>query len=136
MDNLLNKQSLTLTQNVVTRYEECAVSGEYSLPEYCPDVSSVLKCTIQPRMINRQQSGDQLLIDGEACVRVLYLDEERKCLRCVEFVLPFTCGVRGVQSMGVNMPVLHLSTKYANCRVVTPRRIEVRGAVVAEVQIS
>ncbi len=134
MDNLLNKQSLSLIRNVVTHYEECAVSGEYTLPEYCPDVTTMLKCVLQPRVLNRQQSGEQLLVDGEVCVRALYLDEDRKGVRCVEFALPFSCGVRGVGADGAGLPILQLTTKYVNCRAVTPRRLEVRGAVVVGVQ--
>lgn len=135
MDNLLSKQTLSLTQKVVVHQEECAVGGEYTLPEYCPDVATILKCMLHPRILNRQQSGDQLLIDGEACVRALYLDEERKCVRCVEFVLPFSCGVRGIAPEGMSVPMLRLTTKYVNCRGVTPRRLEVRGAVVMEAQV-
>lgn len=129
MDNLLNKQTLCVTTRMARYQEECAVSGEYTLPEYCPDVTAMLKCVMHPRIQNRQQSGDQLLIDGEACVRAMYLDEDRKGVRCVEFALPFSCCIRGVDPDASALPFIHLAVKYVNCRVVTPRRLEVRGAV-------
>lgn len=134
MDNLLTKQTICLTQCLTKGQEECAVSGEYTLPEYCPDVSAMLKCMMVPRIQNRQQSGDQLLLDGEACVRAIYVDEERKSVRCVEFSLPFSCSVRGITADESVLPYIQLSAKYANCRAVTPRRLEVRGAVVVNVQ--
>lgn len=134
MDNLLNKRPISLTESVVNLQEECAVSGEYTLPEYCPDVAAMLKCIMEPHIQNRQQSGDQLLLDGEVCVRVLYLDEERKGVRCVEFSLPFSCCVRGIAGEESAISSIHIAAKYANCRAVTPRRIEVRGAITVAVK--
>lgn len=133
MDNLLKKQSVCLTSRIVHHQEECVVSGEFSLPEYCPDVTAMLKCVIEPRIQNRQQSGDQLLVDGEACARILYLDEERKCLRCAEFALPFSGGIRGVDQDVDALPYITMMVKYVNCRVVTPRRLEIRGAILLSI---
>lgn len=133
MDNLLSKQTLCVTARIAKFQEECAVSGEFTLPEYCPDMTAMLKCVMHPRIQNRQQSGDQLLIDGESCVRVIYVDQERKGVRCVEFSVPFSCCIRGIDPDAGVMPFIHLSVKYVNCRVVTPRRLEVRGAVTVEV---
>ena len=129
MEQLLKKKSVTLPVFVLDRQEECPISGEYTLPEYCPDVAVVLKCFAYPRIQNRQWSGDQWLLDGSAVIRVLYLDEERKSVHSLEFAEPFTCSMRGdgrVDNAAVNV---ELTTKYLNCRALSPRRVEVRGAV-------
>lgn len=129
MENILQKQTVAVAQMVVDREEECAVNGDYVLPEYCPDIAVVLKCLITPRILSRQWSGDRLLVDGVAVVRVLYLDEERRCLREVEFTQPLS---RPVDAKGVSEGAfarLDFVTKYANCRAVSPRRLEVRAAL-------
>ena len=130
MDALVNKRSVQLPKRVLDRKEECGISGEYTLPEYCPDIAVVLKCFASPHIQNRQWSGDQLLVDGSADIRVLYLDEDRRCVRSLEFSQPFSCSVRGSGVMDVSAAKLQLSTKYLTCRAVSPRRVEVRGAVV------
>lgn len=129
MEQLLKKKSVRLSGCALDKQEECPISGEYTLPEYCPDVAVVLKCFAYPRILSRQWSGDQLLLDGNAVIRVLYLDEQRQCVHSIEFLQPFTCSMRGERKADNGLVDLELSTKYLNCRAIGPRRIEVRGAV-------
>lgn len=130
MEQLLKKRSVQLTGCALDKQEECPISGEYTLPDYCPDIAVVLKCFAYPHIQNRQWSGDQLLVDGSAIVRVLYLDEERRCVRSLEFVQPFACTIHGEQRVDNAAVNVDLCTKYLNCRALSPRRIEVRGAIV------
>ncbi len=129
MEQLLKKRSVMLTGCALDKQDECPISGEYTLPEYCPDIAVILKCFAYPRVMNRQWSGEQLLLDGNAVIRVLYLDEERCSIRSLEFTQPFTCTMRGEGRADNGAVNLTLSTKYLNCRAINPRRIEVRGAI-------
>lgn len=129
MDTLLKKQTVSVSVPVLDRQEECALSADFVLPEYCPDVAVVLKCLVSPRIQNRQWSGDQLLLDGTAVVRVLYLDEERRCLRQAEFSQPISCTMRVGSQPDIVPVVVDASVKFVNCRAVSPRRLEVRGAL-------
>ena len=129
MENLLKKQTVSIAAPVLDRQEECALSGDFMLPEYCPDVAVVLKCLVSPRIQNRQWSGDQLLLDGTAVVRVLYLDEERRCLRQAEFSQPISCAMRVGNQPDIVPVVVDASVKFVTCRAVSPRRLEVRGAL-------
>ncbi len=129
MEQLLKKKSFRLSGCALDKQEECPISGEYTLPEYCPDVAVVLKCFAYPRILNRQWSGDQLLLDGNAVLRVLYLDEERRSVHSLEFTQSFSCALRGEGKVDNAAVQLELGTKYLNCRAVNPRRVEVRGAV-------
>ena len=99
MEQMVKKSMIPLSCLVVDQQEECPIIGEYSLPEYCPDIAVVLKCFAEPRIQNRQWSADQWLLDGNAVIRVWYLDEKRDRVFSVEFSLPFSCAVRGVWTM-------------------------------------
>lgn len=132
MDELLKRCPTTLSHNAIRGCEECGVSGDFTLPDYCPDIAVILKCILFPCVQNRQWSGERLLVDGTANLRVLYLDEERRCLHSVEFSLPFSCTVAAEGQGEAAAVELRLSTKYVNCRAVSPRRLEVRGAVVVD----
>ena len=133
MEQLLNKRTVQMPKRMLNAHEECPISGEYVLPEYLSDIAAILKCFAYPRMQSRQWSGDQLLIDGMTVIRVLYMDEERKCIRSLEFAQPFACSIRGTMNID-NAVEIRMTTKYINCRAVSPRRVEVRGAVEVSAQ--
>lgn len=127
MEQLLQKQKITMTKSVLDATEEYVLSGDFILPEYCPDVAVVLKCVVTPHLQSRRWNGDLFTVDGLAVVRILYLDEERCCVREAEFTQPINCVMRG-QSGCEGIPVqVHMTQDYVNCRAVSPRRIEVRG---------
>ncbi len=109
---------------------ECPVDGDFLLPDYCPDIAAVLKCSLTPAVLSRRQSGDKLLIDGQSLIRVLYLDEERKCMRSFECIQPFNCSLPWENATGA-LPYVTMRVNYLNCRAVSPRRIDVHGALTA-----
>lgn len=107
---------------------ELPVDGDFVLPEYCPDVAAVLKCTLTPLVQSRQMSTDRLLADGVVQVRVLYLDEERRCVRSCEFSQPFSTAFPLPPMPGGAFLRLNAKTDYVNCRAVSPRRLDIHGA--------
>ncbi len=109
---------------------ECPVDGDFLLPDYCPDIAAVLKCSLIPAVLSRRQSGDKLLIDGQSLIRVLYLDEDRKCVRAFECIQPFNCSLPWEDASG-SLPYVTVRVNYLNCRAVSPRRIDVHGALTA-----
>lgn len=134
MENLLQHKTIRISRPVLDRREECGVSGSFTLPDYCVDIASVMICTMSPHLINRQWSGDRLLIDGSADVRMLYLDEERCRVHAAEFSLPFGVECKADFAPDSIPVTVHLRTHYVNWRAVSPRCIEIRGGVIAEIQ--
>lgn len=128
MDSLLQKKPVAVARSVMDAREEYVLNGDFVLPEYCPDVAVVLKCVITPRIQSRQWNGGQLTLDGMAVVRVLYLDEERRCIRAAEFTQPLSCTLQGGSEPDRAPVQVTLTPEYANCRATSPRRLEVRGA--------
>ncbi len=128
MQQLLQKQPVAVIKPRLDATAEYVLSGDFMLPEYCPDVAVVLKCVVTPYIHSRRFNGDMLMLDGVAAVRVLYLDEDRRCVRVAEFTQPLNASMRG-QSSCEGLPVtVRVAPEYVNCRAVSPRRIEVRGA--------
>ncbi len=109
---------------------ECPVDGEYLLPDYCPDIAAVLKCTMTPVVLARRVGGDKLVVEGEATVQVLYLDEGRKCVHTFECVQPFNCTLPWEENDG-NLPYVNAKVNYLNCRATSPRRISIHGTLAA-----
>ncbi len=130
MQQLLQTQPVMMTKPLMDATAEYVLSGDFMLPDYCPDVAMVLKCAVTPYIHTRRYSGELLTLDGTVALRVLYLDEERHCVRVAEFTQPMSCSMRGQPGCEGTPVAVQVTTDYVNCRAVSPRRLEVRGALV------
>lgn len=131
---MLKKEWVSTANLIMDTQEECPICSEFLLPDYCPDMALILKCFAYPRLQNRQWSGDKLLIDGSAVVRILYLDESRHSVRSVEYALPFACALRCDDRTEDLSASIEMDTKYVNCRALNPRRLEVRGSILVSIR--
>lgn len=101
---------------------------DLTLPDYCPDIEKILKCTLTPKIQSKSLSGGQLQIDGYCVVNVMYVESIKKTIRCCEQSVNFS------QSFSVketpDNPVIITKTKpeYINCRALSPRRLVMHGA--------
>ncbi|MBO5798351.1 MAG: DUF3794 domain-containing protein, partial [Clostridia bacterium] len=134
MEFRVTDTAVSVCQMLADTVNEIPVDGDFQLPEYCPDVAAVLKCTVTPLVQSRQMSTDRLLADGVVQVRVLYLDEERRCVRAAEFSQPFSTAFPLPPVPGGAFWRLQAKTDYVNCRAVSPRRLDVHGAFTLKLQ--
>ncbi len=106
---------------------EQPVDSDITLPEYFPDIMRVLKCTLTPRVTSVQGTADRITAEGSALLRILYLSEEN-CVRCFEQNIPFSkyaeCKTADNACVGA-----HAKTEYVNCRVQSPRRLDIHGSI-------
>lgn len=119
---------------------EQGVELEFVLPDYCPDIFRILKCSITPRISSYSVSGDgKLTIDGAAYIKVLYLAEGSDEVFCSDqrssFSKTIDMGRKNLPSDGV-IVTLRPASDYCNCRAVSSRRIDIRGAVSVRIRIS
>lgn len=106
---------------------EQAVDCDITLPDYFPDVVRVLKCTLTPRLTVVQGGADRITADGSGLLRVLYLSEGNT-VRCFEQNIPFS---KSAETTLPQNACVHASasTEYVNCRVVSPRKMDVHGSI-------
>ncbi|MBE6757480.1 MAG: DUF3794 domain-containing protein [Ruminococcaceae bacterium] len=128
MDFRVSETAYTTCEAVVNAVSEQPVDGDFILPEYCPDVASVLKCHLTTTVQSRQMSGDRLTMEGTVGLRVLYLDEDRRCVRVCEFSQPFSTAFSLPPLTNKAFFYWHTETDYVNCRAVSPRRLDIHGA--------
>ena len=129
-------KAIAVCDTVFDDCDERPVDSDFVLPDYCPDIAAMLKCTLEPVIQNKQLSGDRVSADGVAFLRVLYLDEERKCVRSCEFNKPFTSTF--ILKSSVENPCISLTAKtdYVNCRATSPRSLDVHGAFSVRLQVT
>ncbi len=101
---------------------------DISLPDYCTDISRVLKCCVIPGIASAKISGDRACADGNALIRIVYTDEDNN-ICTYEQNAPFS---KFVQSGADIQGILRVESKvqYVNCRATGKRRAEVHSAIV------
>lgn len=135
MEYVLLKKALSVCEAVFEGSSEQPVDIDFTLPDYCPDIEKILKCTATPYISMKNLSGGNLEIDGVVNIKVLYLDSKNKTIRCCEHTSPFSCSftIKGDSENAVAS--VSLKTEYVNCRALTPRRLDIHGAFTVSARV-
>lgn len=128
MEFALTKQSIKTCETLLDTVSEQIVDLDLVLPDYCPDIEKILKCTLTAQIYNRNLSGGQLLVEGSAKVSVLYCDSIKKNIRCCEQSVPFSASYSVKDSNEQYIIVNDVKTEYVNCRALSPRKLIIHGA--------
>lgn len=135
MELNLSHENIRINESVYDGTLEQSIEQDYSLPDYYPGIFKVLKTTITPCVYNCRTSGDKLVVDGVIFVDILYLGEENNQLHSIQQKYPFskTADIKGE----CNTPIICYSTSgdYINCRVINPRRVDLRGAITIQIKV-
>lgn len=123
-----SQKQIKTVQTLPAVMDEKPIDCDFILPDYLPEIAAVLKCIVKPTVQSHQISGDRLTVDGMTTLQLLYLDEERKCVRSYETTQPFSSSFT-LKEPTVNSHIdLSVKVNYVNCRPIAPRRVEVHGA--------
>ena len=131
----LGRQTLVRSCTVLDTSFEQSVEKDFVLPDYCPDVFRILKCRVTPCVTSQAIRSGKLTVETEAKVRVIYLAENSGRLNLLEQKLSFSKTLdlpEGALSPAVRASAV---TDYVNCRVVSRRRVDIRGAFTVRVAV-
>lgn len=129
MEFNVTHESVCINEVIFDGSLEQSIELDYLLPDYCPSIFKVLKCRVNPKVTSFHVAGDKLTIDATAYIRILYVSEEDNRIRSLEQKVPFTKTV-DLRSEAAD-PNVKITARcdYCNCRVVNPKRLDIRGAV-------
>lgn len=128
MDFNMEKQEISRSEIVYDGSVEQPVDCDVTLPDYCPDIMRILRCTITPGIASSGASGDRVTAEGTAAVRIIYVSDSGK-ISCYEQTVPFSKSVN-VSGLGENVCVrAAASAEYCNCRAVNQRRADIHGCI-------
>ena len=134
MELNLSREPLFAHEPLLDTTVEQPLECDVVLPDYCPDAARILKCTLEPAILSTQVQGSRLTVEGQGIISVYYCAQEGGLRRC-EYKVPFSrvCELRGEAS---NPTVLvRPRCDYVNCRSVSPRRLDIRGAVTLAIRV-
>jgi len=136
MELKTTKEPVFLSEVVYDGQVEQGVEFDYVLPDYYPDIFKVLKCSLTPCIISYSISGNQLYCDGVVYIKVLYLSRENNLVNCIEQRYTYSKTIELAKSADNAVVYISPKTDYCNCRAVSGRRIDVRGAVSSKIKVT
>ena len=128
MEYHLTEKTIPIERVLLDTVSEQPVDVDLTLPDYCPDIERILRCSLIPRIYLSNVSGDRLSVEGAACVRILYLDSEKGRIRAYEHTAPFSESFELKDSPGDCAVYVDAKPEYMNCRAMSPRKLSLHGA--------
>ncbi|MDF2567854.1 MAG: hypothetical protein K0R90_1310 [Oscillospiraceae bacterium] len=135
MELNLNHENICINEVIFDGSVEQSVELDYLLPDYCPSIFKVLKCKVVPKINSYRIAGDKLTIDATAFIKILYVCEETSLIRSLEQKMPFSKTVDLKAPSDDALVTLEAKSDYVNCRVVNPKRLDIRGAVSIRIKV-
>lgn len=128
MDFKLNEKNIATAFTCLDTVSEQPVDLDLTLPDYCPDIEKILKCSLTTQIFNRSLTGGQLVVDGVSIVHIMYIDAVKKNIRCCEQTLPFSSAFNINEPLENYIILTDSKTEYLNCRALSPRKLVLHGA--------
>ena len=123
-----DKHSLKTAVTVLDTVAEQLADVDLTLPDYCPDIDKILKCTLTPKIQSKTLSGGQLQVEGFCVVNVLYVESTKKSIRCCEQTVNFSQSFSLKETPENPVIITKTKSEYINCRALSPRRLVMHGA--------
>lgn len=122
------KTPLYINETVISDTAEQAIDTDFTLPDYCPDISRLFKCKSTAYISAKGINGNTLNIEGTVCITLLYADKDGR-LSSYEYLYPFVKSIEvPSDTAGANI-CCKAKCEYINCRAVTGRKVDIHGAV-------
>ncbi|MBQ3417339.1 MAG: DUF3794 domain-containing protein [Ruminococcus sp.] len=128
MEYKLNKHTVYAAQYALDSVTEQSVDADVILPDYCPDIERILRCSLSPCVYARSLSGGELSVEGEAAIHILYIDSNKKHIRSFEYQTPWSAAIPLKTPAEHCAVFLRCKTEYINCRALSPRKLSFHGA--------
>jgi len=125
----VSKENLSAIETAFKGCKEVPIDIDFTLPDYCPDIRKILKCSVTPSITSRNISGGQITIDGNAEIKIIYMDSSSSKVRCCENSSTFSTSI-DINDISENVVAFtSVKVEYMNCRAVSPRKIDLHGAI-------
>jgi hypothetical protein len=121
-------RSFCTPSKVLDTVAEQLADVDLTLPDYCPDIEKILKCTLTPKIAGKSLSGGQLQIDGYCIVNVMYVESIKKTIRCCEQSVNFSQSFTVKETPDNPVIITRTKSEFINCRALSPRRLVMHGA--------
>ncbi len=129
MDIKIQNDTVWAATSVCDTKIELPIETEILIPDYLPQVFKIVKCFVNPVVLQKQMSAARLTLDGYLRLSVFYQSDNDETLCQTEQKIPFSKQIE-LQNADYFAPDVSVSgeAEYVNCRAINQRRIDIRGA--------
>ena len=128
------KTSVFVNETLFCDSAEVAIDADFTLPDYCGEISKIFKCKAEPRISSKGFDGKNVIIDGSVYITLLYADKDG-CISSYDYQYPFNKSIEtGIDCTGANLQT-KIRMEYINCRAVTSRKVDIHGAAGMNVKV-
>lgn len=99
---------------------------ELSLPDYCPDISRLIRIDATPYIENKTVSENKCIISGTFLYTVLYESDYNSSLAYATFSVPFSEKLDIKDSGKEHSITAKMKVKRIGCKMINPRKFSVR----------
>ncbi len=110
------------------------ISAEYTLPDYLPDITRLLRTGARIENPEKYCSGDTVEYEGRVCFDVLYATSDGK-IKNASFDTDYSGNVTGLQISDLSSVNAHTYSESVNCRLAGPRKLTVKTKLVTDISI-
>lgn len=128
MDFMTIKQEISTFDNGFKENAEQPIDVELTLPDYCPKIEKILKCTLKPRINNLSCGNSSVTAEGDAVICVLYSSSEVKGICGYEMCSEYSKDIDVGNDSERNNFSANAVCEYINCRAVNERKLDIHGA--------
>lgn len=131
----MTTEAIKMNDVVFSHVAEQSIELDYILPDYCCDVFKILKAQMRPSILSERISGNKLMIDGVADIKVVYLGEDGQKISRVEQKQTFTKNIELKEEYQDAVVNVRAKCDYFHCRAQNSRRLEMKGVVTLSISI-
>ena len=128
MEEKILKANVFVNDTVFNDSTEQPIDVDFTLPDYCPDISKIFKCRAVSRISSKSMNGKNITVDGSVTITVLYCGSDGQ-LCSYEYQYPFSKNLEMSEECAGGNLCVRSKCEYINCRAVTGRKVDIHGAV-------
>ena len=130
----LETKTVLCPEIVFSQTKEQSIDTDLLLPDYYPEISKLLDCSVTLREEAVTVTADKISIAGAACVRLLYASAENT-LKTYEVITKYTKLISGAGFETGDVCIVRQNPASLNYRAVSPRKVEVRAVVAVKAEL-
>ena len=115
---------------------ELPMDIDYSLPDYCPDIKKILKCTPCVELCSYTFTQDRIMCEGKLSLYVWYMDENSDTIRLCEITKEFHHSGEIKSCDEKTVPKITAKTGHIICRAISARKLDIHLPINLEICIT
>lgn len=131
----LTYEKVKINKLIFNKNLEHSIDFSYQLPDYYTGIFKVLQFDLEPHISSCRTLNNQFIIDGNAKVKLLYIDEEEGDIKSIHQNIPFSKTMELDENISNAILFYNVKTTYKNCKIISPKKIDIKANLSISVKV-